>query len=66
MKNKQQLIENFTSLSVLQLFNLLIPLLTAPYLVRVLGVENFGLLQWIGGATVVLAVIYYSLSSKKL
>tara|TARA_B110000116_G_scaffold86343_1_gene75072 strand:+ start:195 stop:1112 length:918 start_codon:yes stop_codon:yes gene_type:complete len=31
-----------------------------------MGVENFGLLQWIGGATVVLAVIYYSLSSKKL
>ena len=46
MKNKQQLIENFTSLSVLQLFNLLIPLLTAPYLVRVLGVENFGLINF--------------------
>ena len=30
-----------------------------------MGVENFGLLQWVGGVTVVLAVIYYSLSKKK-
>ena len=34
----------------------------------IIAVEDttIGLFQWIGGATVVLAVIYYSLSSKKL
>ena len=30
-----------------------------------MGVENFGLLKWIGGIVVVLAVIYYSISNKK-
>ena len=30
-----------------------------------MGVENFGLWQWIGGIIVVIAVIYYSKSSKK-
>jgi len=46
MKDKKQLIENFASLSFLQIFNMLIPLFTTPYLVRVLGVENFGLITF--------------------
>ncbi len=42
--DKGGLISNFLSLSVLQGVNLFLPLLTLPYLVRVLGVENFGLM----------------------
>lgn len=37
------LIQNFSYLSVLQVFNLLIPLLTYPYLIRILGKETYGL-----------------------
>lgn len=37
------LIQNFSYLSVLQVFNVLIPLVTYPYLIRVLGKETYGL-----------------------
>lgn len=37
------LIQNFSYLSALQVFNVLIPLLTYPYLIRVLGTETYGL-----------------------
>jgi polysaccharide transporter, PST family len=43
--NSKRLIENFLSLSVLQALNMFLPLLTFPYIVRVIGVDYFGILN---------------------
>jgi polysaccharide transporter, PST family len=42
-EDKKRLLSNFFSLSVLKLFSYIVPLLTLPYLIRVLGVETFGI-----------------------
>ncbi|MFA4923282.1 MAG: flippase [Ignavibacteriaceae bacterium] len=42
-KEKKNILNNFFSLTVLQLSNYIIPLLVLPYLARVLGPEKFGL-----------------------
>ncbi|MBL4866103.1 MAG: oligosaccharide flippase family protein [Pseudomonadales bacterium] len=41
-EDKKKLLSNFFSLTVLQIFTYLLPLLTLPYLTRVLGAERFG------------------------
>ncbi len=42
----KKLLSNFISLSTLQIVNYLLPLVTIPYLAKVLGVELFGLLAF--------------------
>jgi len=44
--DKKNLLSNFLSLTVLQAMNMLLPLITLPYIVRVVGVNNFGLLNF--------------------
>ena len=45
-EDKKRLMSNFFSLSILQAFTYVLPLLTLPYLVRILGVEQFGLVMF--------------------
>lgn len=46
IKRNNKLVINFFSLSSLQVLNTLLPLITFPYLIRVIGFELFGLLSF--------------------
>ncbi len=45
--SKKRLLKNFSSLTILQIFQYLIPLVTFPYLLKVLGPEKYGLANFI-------------------
>jgi len=62
------LIQNFSYLSALQIFNLLLPLITYPYLIRVLGKETYGLVvfaQAIIGYLLILVGFGFNMSATK-
>jgi polysaccharide transporter, PST family len=46
MSTKKRLITNFISLAIMQGLNFILPLVTLPYLLKVVGPAKFGLISW--------------------
>ena len=66
--NNKILIQNFSYLSALRIFSLLLPLVTYPYLIRVLGKETYGLVvfaQAIVGYLLIFVSFGFNISATK-
>lgn len=68
LKNHHIIIKNFGYLTVLEIFNLIIPLATYPYLIKTLGKDTFGLViyaQVIVSYLMILVSFGFSMSATK-
>ncbi|WP_179317152.1 oligosaccharide flippase family protein [Winogradskyella undariae] len=68
LNRNKKIIENFSYLSILQVLNMLIPLIVFPYLIRVLGSNTYGLViyaQAIIGYFVVLINFGFNITATK-
>lgn len=68
LKRHRIILQNFKYVAVLQIFNILIPLITYPYLIRILGSEIYGLVifaQALVGYFVMLIGFGFNISATK-
>ncbi|MCD8521146.1 MAG: flippase [Saccharospirillaceae bacterium] len=67
-ENNKRLLSNIVSLGSLQIVSYVLPLITIPYLIRVIGLENFGLISFVLAFTmyfVLLSDYGFNLSATK-
>jgi O-antigen/teichoic acid export membrane protein len=68
VNRNKRIITNFSYLSVLQLFNILSPLIAYPFLIKVLGTETYGLVifsQAVVGYLVILVAFGFNITATK-